>query len=291
MTLSSSQKEEYPSARVPLSPLENLSVGAFGGALETCLQMPILTYKFCVQEGRALPTSFAGWYRGVFIQASTVAPITALQFMINGLLQRAVLLRNGDNKHRTTLSDRETIATSAAAGAISAIVYTPVDLITIQQQKLSFHPYQTAHYIVNQYGLAGLLRGFSSCAVREALYSAGYLGIAPLLTCYLSQHLFSQQQPSLAAGIAGASLAGIFVSTLTHPVDTCKTLVQSDLSKRIYPNAIATASILYRRGGLSSLFVGLIPRVTRICGAFFICMSLRDMAITYKTTYHCSTIL
>jgi len=89
MTLSSSQKEEYPSARVPLSPLENLSVGAFGGALETCLQMPILTYKFCVQEGRALPTSFAGWYRGVFIQASTVAPITALQFMVSvKLLQR-----------------------------------------------------------------------------------------------------------------------------------------------------------------------------------------------------------
>jgi hypothetical protein len=55
--------------RVPLSPAENLSVGAFGGALETCLQMPILTYKFCLQEGRALPTSVSGWYRGVGVQA------------------------------------------------------------------------------------------------------------------------------------------------------------------------------------------------------------------------------
>ena len=85
MTLSS-KKEDSSSVRVPLSPLENLSVGAFGGALETCLQMPILTYKFCVQEGRPLPTSFAGWYRGVFIQASTVAPITALQFMVSDKL-------------------------------------------------------------------------------------------------------------------------------------------------------------------------------------------------------------
>jgi hypothetical protein len=69
--------------RVPLSPLENLSVGALGGALETCLQMPIITYKFCVQEGRALPRNVSGWYRGVSVQASTVAPITAVQFMVN----------------------------------------------------------------------------------------------------------------------------------------------------------------------------------------------------------------
>jgi hypothetical protein len=69
--------------RVPLSPLENLAVGALGGALETCLQMPIITYKFCVQEGRALPRNASGWYRGVFVQASTVAPITAIQFMVN----------------------------------------------------------------------------------------------------------------------------------------------------------------------------------------------------------------
>jgi hypothetical protein len=58
-----------PPPRIPLSPLENLAVGAAGGALETCLQMPILTYKFCLQEGRALPTSMTGWYRGVGVQA------------------------------------------------------------------------------------------------------------------------------------------------------------------------------------------------------------------------------
>lgn len=76
----SSNMKQQP--RVALTPVENLSVGAFGGALETCLQMPIITYKFCVQEGRALPTNFSGWYRGVFVQASTVAPITAIQFMV-----------------------------------------------------------------------------------------------------------------------------------------------------------------------------------------------------------------
>lgn len=58
--------------RVPLSPTENLLVGAAGGCLETCLQMPVLTYKFCLQEGRAIPTTIPGFYRGVGVQAGTL---------------------------------------------------------------------------------------------------------------------------------------------------------------------------------------------------------------------------
>jgi solute carrier family 25 2-oxodicarboxylate transporter 21 len=182
----------------------------------------------------------------------------------------------------------ETVATAAGAGAISAIVYTPVDLITIQQQKLVLNPIETARYIVEKHGIAGLLRGFSSCAVREALYSAGYLGLAPIFTYYVSSTSEFGSSPhgthSLAAGICGASLAGILVSTLTHPVDTCKTCVQSDMLGRTYPSAFQTSTILYSQGGVPALFKGLIPRVTRICGAFFVCMTLRDMAINCKTS-------
>ena len=69
--------------RATLSPLENITVGALGGAVEICIQMPILTYKLCLQEGRALPTNIAGWYRGVAAQAGTVAPMTAFQFMVS----------------------------------------------------------------------------------------------------------------------------------------------------------------------------------------------------------------
>jgi solute carrier family 25 2-oxodicarboxylate transporter 21 len=197
------------------------------------------------------------------------------------------LLRGGDE--RRSLTDMETVAAAAGAGAISAIVYTPVDLITIQQQKLVLNPIETARNIVEKHGFAGLLRGFSSCAVREALYSAGYLGLAPIFTYYASSTSeFSSCSPhgthSLAAGICGASLAGILVSTLTHPVDTCKTCVQSDMLGRTYPSAFQTSTILYSQGGVSALFKGLIPRVTRVCGAFFVCMTLRDMAIDYKTT-------
>ena len=48
-------------------------------------------YKFVKQEGRPLPTTAKGWYRGVFVQSSTVAPITAIQMMVNGILGNIVL--------------------------------------------------------------------------------------------------------------------------------------------------------------------------------------------------------
>ncbi len=64
--------------RVPLNPIENLVVGCVGGVMETTILMPVLTWKFCSQEGRPYP-KFPGMYRGVAVQAGSVAPITALQ--------------------------------------------------------------------------------------------------------------------------------------------------------------------------------------------------------------------
>ena len=70
--------------RAILSGPENIAVGMVGGVTETCLLMPVLTAKFCLQEGRPLPTSIGGWYRGVVVQAGNVAPVTAMQVRCAG---------------------------------------------------------------------------------------------------------------------------------------------------------------------------------------------------------------
>lgn len=259
-----------------LSPAENVGVGAVGGALETCLQMPVLTYKLCAQEKRALPTTVAGWYRGVGIQAGTVAPITAIQFMANGMLASAVL--RGETRKLTNI---ETIGTAAGAGVISAFVYSPVDLTTIQQQKLSKNPFQTVSFIAKEYGVKTLFRGFSACAVREAIYTAGYLGLAPVITAQLSTTDYFKDSPLLAC-ISGACGAGTIAAILTHPVDTAKTIIQADITGKQYPNARSTLTTLYNEQGIQSMFRGFIPRTVRVCGAFFVCMTLREMTIRWK---------
>jgi len=268
--------DETKKALIPLSPTENLAVGCVGGALETCLQMPILTYKLCLQEKRKLPSTFAGFYRGVGVQASTVAPITAIQFMVNGMLGSTLL--KGENRK---LSDKETICTAAGAGIISSFLYSPVDLTTIQQQKLNKNPFQTITYLMKEYGTLSIFRGISSCAVREAIYTAGYLGLAPVITSHLTNTDYFKENRFLAS-VSGACAAGIIAATLTHPVDTAKTIMQADMSGTTWKNARSTTIILFNEQGISSLYRGFIPRTIRICGAFFVCMSLNEMATRWK---------
>ena len=117
------------------------------------------------------------------------------------------------------LSDAETIMAAAGAGAMSAVVYSPVDLLTIQQQKLGLDSVgKTVQTLVQSYGLRGLYRGFWSCVGREALYTAGYLGLAPVFTTRLVQDVPGLQERPLAASIIGACTAGTLAAITTHPV-------------------------------------------------------------------------
>jgi len=264
--------------RAQLSPLENLGVGAVGGALETVIQMPLLTFKLCSQEGRALPRSLPAWYRGVGVQAGTVAPITAIQMMVNGFLGRLAL--RGEQRELTSV---ETICTAAGAGALSAFVYSPVDLTTIQQQKLSMNPMQTVQHVVKEHGAMAMGRGISAMMVREAIYTAGYLGLAPVATATLSQQVDYFKDKPFAAGVTGACFAGTLAALLTHPVDTAKTCIQADLTGVKWTSARQALPLLIKEGGIRSCYKGGAARTLRLCGAFFIVMNLREYAIDFKT--------
>lgn len=264
---------------MPLSATENLMIGALGGAAETCLQMPLLTFKFCRQEGRALPANVKGWYRGVGVQAGTVAPITAIQMMVNGIL--GGIVRGGETRE---LTDGETIATACGAGVVSALVYSPVDLTTIQQQKLNKSPAATIAHLSKTYGVTSLMRGYVPCAIREGIYTAGYLGLAPVLTSQLIRFGGFFKDSPFAAALTGACSAGTIAALLTHPVDTAKTCVQADITgKDGWTNARTALPRLIREGGVRSLYQGGLARTVRLCGAFFICMTIREKAIDFKT--------
>lgn len=265
--------------RVPLSPMENLAMGSFSGALETSIQMPILTYKLCLQEGRPFPTTMKGWFRGVAVQAGTVAPITAIQFAVNGLLQS--LVRGNDTQRK--LNDMEVIGTAAGAGALSAVVYSPVDLTTIQQQKLAKNPVDTIRHLFKQYGVRGMTRGMMACSLRESVYTAGYLGLSPVITARLQQTPTFESSSPLVAKITGACLAGTAAAIVTHPVDTAKTVIQADIGRMEYPNARTAFGHLLKTEGVGSLYRGFIPRTVRICGAFFVCTTIQDKAIQIKS--------
>ena len=139
-----------------------------------------------MQDARKLPTNVAGWYRGVFANAASLAPITAAQVAVNGTIERAIT--NGTRR----MSDEEQIGCAMAAGTFAACV--------------------------------------------------------------------------------------------THPIDTAKTLMQSDLAGKRYTSASQALVSAYNEGGIRSLYKGGMARTVRICGAFFIVGNIREYALDYKNS-------
>jgi len=266
---------ESQKPRQLLDASENLMVGCVGGMLETSILMPVLTWKFCTQEGRPYPR-FPGMYRGVFVQAGSVAPITAVQMVANGILEKAM---GGGSRQ---LSDMETVGCAMGAGAFSATVYTPVDMTMIHQQKLGMNPMQTVQHLVKNHGVLSPWRGFAACAGREGIYTAGYLGIAPVLTKKIMSQPGWENSYYLSSVIASC-VGGVVANMTSHPIDTCKTVVQADVKGEQYKSAISASAKLLQEQGLRGLFLGGLARTIRTCGAFFIVSSLREQAILNKT--------
>jgi hypothetical protein len=241
--------------------------------------MPVLTWKFCSQEGRPLPSTLGGYYRGVAVQAGNVAPITAVQMFLNGLFEKKVFGAT-DTK---PLNDLEKMGAACLAGACSSVIYSPVDLTMIHQQKRSLGPVQTLQWIYQTHGVASIWRGVSAMALREGIYTAGYLGLAPVLTKRISE-MPGREESHLGNTLIGSCVAGTVSALLTHPTDTAKTVYQADIEGVQYKSASNAAPQLYKEAGIRAFYRGGLARTIRLCGAFFIVSSMREGLTQYKTS-------
>jgi hypothetical protein len=264
--------------RALLSEVENLGVGVVGGTVETVINMPVLTAKFCLQEGRPFPKSFGGFYVGTAMQAGNVAPITALQMVANGVYEKYIF---GATESKP-LNDVQKIGCSCLAGASSALLYSPVDLTMIQQQKLGMGPGATISHIMSTHGATTMLRGVTSMAVREALYTAGYLGLAPVV-CARMAAMPGRADSHLTNTIGSSILAGTLAAMVTHPVDTAKTKVQADVEGKVFKSALTTMPKIWAEEGIKGFYRGGLCRTIRTCVAFMVVSALREAMIVYKT--------
>jgi len=171
---------------------------------------------------------------------------------------------------------------SGGAGALSAFIYGPVDLMVIQQQKMLSSLSHTFGKIREEYGSLRVYRGLMATMFREGFYTMGYLGVAPVIQERLTEENEWCRANYVGTALISAILGGIFASLLTHPVDTAKTCVQSDLTGEKYPTALWTIRHLYGKGGVPVLFKGVVPRTMRLCGACFVLSQVREGMIGYK---------
>ena len=262
--------------RQSLSYNENLGVGVVGGCVETAALMPVLTWKFCLQEGRPLPSTIPGMYRGVAVLAGSVAPLTGMQMLCNSVLED---LATGGRRKTT---DAEAVRCAFGAGALSASLYAPVEMCAIHQQKLGLSLPKTLMHLARTYGVTSLWRGLVPTAGREAIYTAGYLGLAPVFTARLMKQK-GWEESFFTSAVIGSCAAGVLANLASHPVDTAKTVVQADVTGRVYKNMLQSLPLLYRESGWAALYRGGLPRTVRTCGAFFIVSTIREKCIQWKS--------
>ena len=267
-------------------------IGGVSGTIEVCVNQPTVSWKNALQQGRPISFSPAVMYRGTLINATSIAPITAIQFGVAGLLTEYIA---SDGR---PLSHAEKIGTSLAGGAVSALVVCPADMLIIQQQRTGLSLPAQVSAIASEFGWAKFSKGLLPAIGRESLFTGGYLGLAPVLRSLLVEmqpgtfaerssdntaaHSTAATQDSgpqtgtqlrgnMVSLIVSSLLAGVTAGVLTHPIDTIKTRMQGDLSPGSPYNSIGqTARLLWQEGGLGRFYQGVLPRTGRICVAVLI---------------------
>jgi hypothetical protein len=243
-----------------LTEVENALLGTVGGVIEVSLLQSLNYWKNALQQGMPLTLDPRKLYRGYGANCLNMGGVTCFQFVANGYVKK--LVTGGENR---ALTAPEQLQAGFAAGFVSAVVCSPLELVMIQQQRKGGSILSTAAAVAPQ-----SLRGITMCAMREGIYSAGYLGVAPAMREYLRANHADKFQSEDQARFAGAICAGLSAAYLSHPFDTIKTCMQGDVEKKTYGSVSQTASTLYKTVGLTGFYRGAVLRCTRQIFAAFI---------------------
>jgi len=278
---------ERQQLRRPLRRVEEAAIGAACGSLEVFIMQPTVYWKNELQQGRfdfrrAITPRYA--YRGTLVSAASIAPITAIQFSVNGSCTHAF---------SSSLPPITTALLSGmAAGAVSAFVQSPCQLLEINQQKHGGSVFSIARRVVSTHGLLSMWRGWSLTAVREGLFCCCYLSTAPLLShAARTRSSLGDTSSSVAAAVAAGSLGAV----LTHPADTLKTRLQGNIlpvagqSGGWTPVNVSLRATLAdmaasgggRLGAIAQCYWGFSPRLFRLVFCTFIYSRLNEVFTTF----------
>lgn len=179
-----------------------------------------------------------------------------LQFSVGGSLKQTVL--KGEDR---PLSIIEEMGCGLGAGTFSALVGSPLELIMIQQQRTGLNTVETIKSVLSP-SLIG--RGFVGAAVREALWTVGYLSIPSIVKPRIISNFPETFDTNEKARVPAALLGGLFACYLTHPFDTVKTCMQGDLKREKFGTFTETAKVLYKESGIPGFYRGATFRYGRM---------------------------
>ncbi len=223
-------------------------------------------WKNARQQGLPFTLDPRVTYRGYVSNCANMFSCTVWQFAVNGWCKQQLAEASGGKSSK--LGAGGELGCAFVAGGTSALIGGPLELIMIQQQRKGGSLAQAAARIT-QGGLSQWARGLWPTAGREAVYTGGYLGVAPIVRNAIQERFpaWSEDQCRVGAAIAG----GFFACYLSHPFDTAKTCMQGDLERKTYRDFLGTTRKLVDAGGVASLYRGAPWRLFRqVCAVFIL---------------------
>lgn len=243
-----------------LNEFQNATVGMTVGVIEVLCLQPFNYCKNMMQQGQPLSADPRKLYRGVGANSVNMGSCTMIQFAVGGGLKKSIL---GGEKRQ--LKTYEEMGCGIAAGVTSAFVGSPLELVMIQQQR---HGGGTVSTIKSIATPNNFLRGFSGAAVREGLWTCGYLSIPPIVRRNLREMYPDQFDSDAKARVPAALLGGLFACYLTQPFDTVKTCMQGDIERSVYGTFTQTAKKI-SEDGVTAFYRGATFRYGRMVCAVF----------------------
>lgn len=230
---------------------------SIGSTVEVCIQHPLTIIKNEIQNNMTIKLSVRQLYSGVYTNIGVSAFLVSSQY----------LLYDFYNNHTKKICNRSEYISSFACGITLSTIINPLELYTIQKckqfnQKTSF---EVAKCLIQKNKLH---HGYSMCASRELLFSAGLLVINPTLKNYLDNNYTSNLN-----SVGSSILSGTITSILSHPFDTIKSRMQYDLNKNLVD--------ICKEMKVTDLFKGCGFRTTRNIGSFFIIMNTNNLLKQY----------
>lgn len=253
-----------------LNEIQNATVGMAVGCIEVLCLQPLNYCKNMVQQGQPLTLSPAKLYRGVGANCVNMGSCTMIQFATGGAMKKVV--SGGDKSLK--LSPGQEMGCGIVAGVTSAFVGSPLELIMIQQQRKGGSTLGTLKNITNA---QNFLRGWTGTAVREGLWTCGYLSIPPIVRTYLMDTYPEKFDTPNKARVPASLLGGLFACYLTHPFDTIKTCMQGDIERTTYSTFTKTAQNIWGQSSLPGFYRGATFRYGRMVIAVFMMDTLQSM--------------
>lgn len=240
-----------------LNELENATVGMTVGVIEVLCLQPFNYAKNMIQQGQPLSADPRKLYRGVGANCINMGSCTMIQFAVGGSLKKTIT--GGDSSRK--LKPAEEMGCGIVAGVISALVGSPLELIMIQQQRKGGGSLETLKSIAKP---SHVMRGYTGAAVREGLWTCGYLSIPPIVRSNLMEQFPDTFDSQAKARVPAALLGGLFACYLTHPFDTIKTCMQGDIERVKFKGFLQTAGVVNAESGFTGFYRGATFRYGRM---------------------------